>query len=116
MVFGLVRKRILLRFFRHRSVGACWTSYASALRGRSWSCRANNARYRTSDRSVVVIISGFGSNAFTPASTRRSYAMRRRDDLTTGNGSNVVGEINIPGTGGEQSMTDGEPAAAMFIA
>ncbi len=52
--------------------------------------------------------------AFTPASTRRYYTLRRRDDLTTGNWRDVAGQINIPGTGGDQSMEDGEPAAAMF--
>ena len=52
--------------------------------------------------------------AFAPASTRRYYTLRRRADLTTGSWSNVVGQINIPGTAGEQSMTDGEPASAMF--
>ncbi len=52
--------------------------------------------------------------AFTPSSSRRYYTLTRRDDLTAGGWSNVVGQIAVPGIGGEQTLTDEEGAATMF--
>jgi hypothetical protein len=52
--------------------------------------------------------------AFTPASTRRYYTLRRREDLTAGGWSNVVGEVSVPGAGGGQTMQDTNAAARAF--
>ena len=52
--------------------------------------------------------------AFTPASTRRYYTLTRRDDLMAGSWSNVVGQVGVPGIGGEQTLTDEESASTMF--
>ncbi len=52
---------------------------------------------------------------FVPASIRRYYTLARRADLTEGDWSLVNGQISVPGTGGEQTLTaDAEPAAALF--
>ena len=58
--------------------------------------------------------SGETDVAFAPASTRRYYTLTRREDLTAGGWSNVVGQIVVPGTGGDQTLTDEEAASAMF--
>ncbi len=52
--------------------------------------------------------------AFTPASTRRYYTLTRREDLTAGEWNPVVGQVGIPGIGGEQTLTDEESASTMF--
>ncbi|MFC1498838.1 hypothetical protein ACFLS1_10275 [Verrucomicrobiota bacterium] len=53
--------------------------------------------------------------SFMPASTRRYYTLMRREDLTTGGWSNVVGEVNIQyGTGGAKTMQDTNTATLMF--
>ncbi len=52
--------------------------------------------------------------AFTPASTRRYYTLRRREDLTAGGWSNVVGQVSVPGAGGGQTMQDTNAAARAF--
>lgn len=53
--------------------------------------------------------------AFTPASTRRSYTLTRREDLTQGGWSNVVGEVDVQyGTGGAKTMQDTNVAAQAF--
>lgn len=52
--------------------------------------------------------------AFTPASTRRYYTLNRRDDLTAGVWSNVVGQVSMPGTGGNQTMQDTNAGARVF--
>jgi hypothetical protein len=52
--------------------------------------------------------------AFTPASTRRYYTLARREALTEGGWSNVVGNVRIPGTGSEQVLTDEAPTGTMF--
>jgi len=51
---------------------------------------------------------------FSPASTRRRYTLARRVDLVAGEWTHVAGQIAVPGTGGEQALTDDESAAAMF--
>ncbi len=51
---------------------------------------------------------------FTPASVRRFYTLTRREDLREGDWSSVVGQISIPGAGGEHTLTDEEPATTMF--
>lgn len=51
---------------------------------------------------------------FTPASTRRFYTLTRRESLTEGDWSSVVGQISIPGAGGEHTLTDEAPAVTMF--
>ena len=52
--------------------------------------------------------------AFTPTSTLRSYTLIRRDDLMAGGWSDVVGQIDVPGTGAEQTLTDDEPASTLL--
>ena len=52
--------------------------------------------------------------AFTPASTRRYYTLTRREDLTAGGWSNVVGQVGIAGVGGGQSMQDINTSARAF--
>jgi len=52
--------------------------------------------------------------AFTPASTRRYYTLTRREDLTAGGWSNVVGQVSEPGAGGSQTMQDTNAAARAF--
>lgn len=52
--------------------------------------------------------------AFTPASTRRYYTLARREALTSGIWSNVVGNIRVPGSGGDQALKDDEPTGTMF--
>jgi hypothetical protein len=52
--------------------------------------------------------------AFTPASTRRYYTLARRDDLTAGAWSNVVGQVGIQGVGGQQAMQDTNAATRAF--
>jgi hypothetical protein len=54
--------------------------------------------------------------AFTPASTRRYYTLTRRDDLTEGGWSNVVGQVAVPGIGGGQTLEDTNTAARAFYA
>ena len=51
---------------------------------------------------------------FTPTSSRRYYTLSRREDLAEGGWSNVVGQMHVPGIGGEQAMTDEEPTATIF--
>lgn len=51
---------------------------------------------------------------FMPASTRRYYTLRWSDELTAGGWSNVVGQISVPGTGGNQTMQDTNAAARTF--
>lgn len=62
----------------------------------------------------ISTANGESDVAFTPASTRRIYTLTRRDDLTAGGWSNVVGQINVPGTGGEQTLTDNQTTPARF--
>ena len=53
--------------------------------------------------------------AFTPASTHRYYTLTRRDDLTAGGWSNVVGQVAVSyGTTGEKTMQDTNAAARTF--
>ena len=52
--------------------------------------------------------------AFTPASTRRYYTLRRREDMTAGGWSNVVGQVSVPGAGGSQTMQDTNTATRAF--
>jgi len=52
--------------------------------------------------------------AFTPASTQRYYTLTRREDLTTGGWSNVVGQAGIAGIGGGQALRDTNTAARAF--
>jgi hypothetical protein len=52
--------------------------------------------------------------AFTPASTRRYYTLTRREDLTAGSWSNVVGQAGVPGAGGNQTMQDTNTTARTF--
>jgi hypothetical protein len=52
--------------------------------------------------------------AFTPASTRRYYTLSRREDLTAGGWSNVVGQVGVPGGGGSRTMQDTNAAARAF--
>ena len=52
--------------------------------------------------------------AFAPASTRRYYTLTRREDLTAGGWSNVVGQASVPGAGGSQTMQDTNAAARSF--
>jgi hypothetical protein len=52
---------------------------------------------------------------FTPASTRRYYTLTRREDLTAGGWSNVVGQVAVQyGTAGEKTMQDTNAAARAF--
>jgi hypothetical protein len=48
---------------------------------------------------ITSISNGVGevALAFTPASLRRYYTLRRRDDLAAGNWSNIIGQIDVPG-------------------
>lgn len=62
----------------------------------------------------VSIEGGETDVAFAPASPRRHYTLTRGDDLTAGGWNNVVGQVSIPGIGGEQTLTDEEGAATMF--
>lgn len=62
----------------------------------------------------IVQADGETEVAFTPASSRRYYTLTRRDSLTEGGWSNVVGNIRVPGSGGEQALTDEEPTGTMF--
>jgi len=53
--------------------------------------------------------------AFTPASTRRYYTLTRREDLTEGGWSNVIGEVDVQyGTEGEKMMHDTNTAGQAF--
>ena len=53
--------------------------------------------------------------ALTPASTRRYYTLARREDLTEGAWSNVVGQVNVQyGKAGEKTMQDTSAAAQAF--
>ena len=52
--------------------------------------------------------------AFTPASTRRYYTLRRREDMTAGGWSNVVGQVSVLGAGGSQTMQDTNTATRAF--
>lgn len=52
--------------------------------------------------------------AFTPASTRRYYALSRRESLTEGDWEAVAGQSGITGDGGEQVLTDEETTDTMF--
>ena len=52
--------------------------------------------------------------AFTPASTRRYYTLTRRESLADGDWGSVVGQIGIPGEGGEQALRDEAVTGAMF--
>jgi len=53
--------------------------------------------------------------AFTPASTRRYYTLTRREDLTQGGWSNVVGEVSVQyGTAGEKTIQDTTASARAF--
>jgi hypothetical protein len=65
---------------------------------------------------ITSILSEEGETdvTFIPASTRRYYTLSRREDLMEGDWSSVVGQISIPGVGGEQTLTDEEPATTMF--
>ncbi len=63
--------------------------------------------------SVAIVDEKVGV-AFTPASTRRFYTLTRRESLTGGDWSSVVGQISIPGAGGEHTLTDEAPAVTMF--
>lgn len=52
---------------------------------------------------------------FTPASTRRSYTLSRRDDLTAGNWSNVAGQSGIRYTKGSiKTLQDTHTTTQMF--
>ncbi len=51
---------------------------------------------------------------FAPASTRRSYTLKQRADLTEGNWNNVAGQVDVPGVGGEQVMQEDTTAKRMF--
>jgi len=52
---------------------------------------------------------------FTPASTWRYYTLTRRDDLSAGGWSNVVGQVAVQyGSGGEKAMQDTNAAARVF--
>lgn len=62
----------------------------------------------------IVLGEGNVDVAFTPASTRRYYTLTRRESLTEGCWSNIVGNIRVPGSGGEQAMTDNELRDKMF--
>ena len=44
--------------------------------------------------------------AFAPSSTHRFYTLVTCSDLVAGTWSNVTGQVNVPGTGGAQNMTD----------
>jgi len=52
--------------------------------------------------------------AFTPASTRRYYTLTRRENLSSGGWSNVVGQVAVPGLGGRQTMQDTNAAPRTF--
>jgi len=53
--------------------------------------------------------------AFTPASTRRYYTLTRREDLTAGGWSNVLGQVAVSyGTAGEKTMQDTNASARAF--
>ena len=52
--------------------------------------------------------------ALAPASTRRYYTLLRRRDLQSGGWSNVVGQVGIPGTGGQNTLEDTNTALRMF--
>lgn len=51
---------------------------------------------------------------FAPASTRRYYSLVRRDDLTSGGWSNVIGQVSVAGTGATQTMQDTNAASRAF--
>jgi len=51
---------------------------------------------------------------FTPASTRRYYTLTRRENLTAGGWSNVVGQVEIGGIGGTQTLQDTNAALRAF--
>jgi len=52
--------------------------------------------------------------AFTPASIRRRYTLTRREDLTAGGWSNVLGQVAVPGAVGSQTMQDSNTATRAF--
>jgi hypothetical protein len=52
--------------------------------------------------------------AFLPTSPRRHYTLTRRENLTAGGWSNVVGQVSVAGTGGRQTMQDTNTAARAF--
>ncbi len=53
--------------------------------------------------------------SFTPASTRRYYTLTRRDNLTSGSWSNVVGKVAVSyGTAGQKTMQDTNKAVQAF--
>ena len=52
--------------------------------------------------------------AFLPASTRRYYTLTRRESLTDGAWSNVVGQVGVAGGGGQQNMQDTNAALRAF--
>lgn len=62
----------------------------------------------------IVQADGETEVAFTPASSRRYYTLTRRESLTEGGWSNVVGNVRVLGSGGEQALTDDEPTDMMF--
>ncbi len=51
---------------------------------------------------------------FTPASTRRFYTLTRREEMTAGGWSNVVGQAGIRGVGGTQALRDTNAAPRAF--
>lgn len=62
----------------------------------------------------ITLVDGKVDVAFTPASTRRYYTLTRREELTDGYWLAVDGQADVPGDGGEQTLTDEEPATTMF--
>jgi hypothetical protein len=42
------------------------------------------------------------------------YTLTHREDLTAGGWSNVVGQVDVPGTGGSQAMPDTNTVARTF--
>ena len=53
--------------------------------------------------------------AYTPASTRRYYTLKRREVLTDGAWSNVIGHIAVSGEGGEHIVQDDSGAASRMF-
>ncbi len=65
--------------------------------------------------SISIAPSGEAEVVFTPASTRRYYTLNKTDDLTDPDAwGDVAGQINIPGTGAEQTLRDAEAGTRAF--
>lgn len=66
---------------------------------------------------VTAISNAPGANTvlFTPASTRRYYTLRRRDDLAAAGWSNVAGQVAVSyGTAGEKMLQDTNASVQVF--